>query len=283
MVNSVSVENLTVRFDTVTALSDVTHTFRPGTTTAVMGVNGAGKTVMLECLAGLLKPTAGTICCPPQRLAYVSQHLPRNWMPITAGEVMAMGRYGRHGRHGRVRMFRRMGARDRAAVHDAGELLAVAQLKDCCFSTLSGGQQQRVRIAQVLAGEPELIMLDEPVTGLDIPSQERILEVIKQYAERGAVVIITSHHLNEARHCDSVVLLANRLVASGASGEVLTPDRLRATFGERLLDDHTADGNGQEVMLLDDHGCDRHNDHDPYGHHGRPVRRHDTALSHASD
>ena len=75
----------------------MTHTFDPGTATAVMGVNGSGKTVMLQCLAGLRKPTSGRIRGVPEKLGYVSQRLPATWMPITAGEVMAMGRYRRVG------------------------------------------------------------------------------------------------------------------------------------------------------------------------------------------
>ena len=183
MVNAVEVNDLTVKFDAVVALDGVTHTFEPGTATAVMGVNGSGKTTMLECLAGLQKPTSGRIRGMPKKLGYTCQHLPASWMPITAGEVMAMGRYRERG------LIGRLGSADRAAIRDAGERLDVNQLADRAFGSLSGGQQQRVRIAQVLAGEPEVIMLDEPVTGLDIPSQERILDVVEQCTARGAIVI----------------------------------------------------------------------------------------------
>ena len=260
MVNAVEVEDLTVRFDDVTALDGVTHTFEPGTATAVMGVNGSGKTTMLECLAGLQKPTSGRISGMSENLAYVCQHLPACWMPITAGEVLAMGRYGKRGLLGRLR------GEDRAAIRYAGEQLDVNQLSSRSFGDLSGGQQQRVRIAQVLAGQPEVIMLDEPVTGLDIPSQERILDVVEEYSSRGAIVIITTHHLDEARHCDSVMLMANRMVACGPPDEMLTEERLRETFGSRLLGDHADHDHGQEMIVLDDHG---HHGHDQGGHsHG---------------
>ena len=271
MVKAVEVEDLTVRFDVVTALDGVTHTFEPGTSTAVMGINGSGKTTMLECLAGLQKPTSGRITGMSDRLAYVCQHLPASWMPITAGEVLAMGRYRERGLIGRLR-----GA-DRDAMRHAGEQLDVNQFYDRSFGDLSGGQQQRVRIAQVLAGEPDVIMLDEPVTGLDIPSQERILDVIDGYSGRGAIVIITTHHLDEARHCDSVVLMANRLVASGAPDEMLTEDRLREAFGDRVLGDHADHDHDQDLIVLDDHGHHGHghhthghdhSDHGDHGHHG---------------
>ena len=271
MVKAVEVEDLTVRFDVFTALDGVTHTFEPGTSTAVMGINGSGKTTMLECLAGLQKPTSGRITGMSDRLAYVCQHLPASWMPITAGEVLAMGRYRQRGLIGRLR-----GA-DRDAMRHAGEQLDVNQFYDRSFGDLSGGQQQRVRIAQVLAGEPDVIMLDEPVTGLDIPSQERILDVIDKYSGRGAIVIITTHHLDEARHCDSVVLMANRLVASGAPDEMLTEDRLREAFGDRVLGDHADHDHDQDLIVLDDHGHHGHGhhthghdhgDHGDHGHHG---------------
>ena len=268
MVKAVEVEDLTVRFDAFTALDGVTHTFEPGMSTAVMGINGSGKTTMLECLAGLQKPTSGRITGMSDRLAYVCQHRPASWMPITAGEVLAMGRYRQRGLIGRLR-----GA-DRDAMRHAGEQLDVNQFYDRSFGDLSGGQQQRVRIAQVLAGEPDVIMLDEPVTGLDIPSQERILDVIDNYSGRGAVVIITTHHLDEARHCDSVVLMANRLVASGAPDEMLTEDRLREAFGDRVLGDHADHDHDQDLIVLDDHGHHGHghhthgHDHSDHGHHG---------------
>ena len=259
MVSAVEIEDLTVQFDEVTALDGVTHTFEPGTATAVMGINGSGKTTMLECLAGLQKPTGGRITGMSDDLAYVCQHLPACWMPITAGEVLAMGRYRKRGLLGRLR------GDDRAAMRDAGEQLDVNQFTERSFGDLSGGQQQRVRIAQVLAGEPDVIMLDEPVTGLDIPSQERILEVIEGYSSRGAIVIITTHHLDEARHCDSVMLMANRLVAAGTPDEMLTEERLREAFGERLLGDHAGHDHDQGIIVLDDHGHHGHG-HDHHGH-----------------
>ena len=261
MVDAVEVEDLTVRFDDVTALDGVTHTFEPGTATAVIGVNGSGKTTMLECLAGLQKPTSGCISGVSENLAFVCQHLPACWMPITAGEVLAMGRYGKRGLLGRLR------GEDRAAMREAGEQLDVNQFTSRSFGDLSGGQQQRVRIAQVLAGEPDVIMLDEPVTGLDIPSQERILDVIEEYSSRGAIVIITTHHLDEARHCDSVMLMANRLVASGSPDEMLTEERLREAFGSRVLGDHSDHDHGQGMIVLDDHGHHGHgHSHDQHGH-----------------
>ena len=252
----VRVKNLTVRFDDFNALDDVTHTFEPGTSTAVMGVNGSGKTTLLESIAGLIRAASGHIDGVSERLAYVCQHPPTTWMPLTSSEVLAMGRYRERGLIGWIR------ASDRAAMHSAGERLNINHLSNCSFGDLSGGQQQRVRIAQVLASEPDLLLLDEPITGLDIPSQDRILAMIEDYSRRGAIVILTTHHLDEARHCDSVLLLANRLIASGSPEEMLTEERLRQAFGERLLGDHANHTHDHDMIVLDDHGHHSHPGHD---------------------
>ncbi len=259
-VDAVEIKDLTVRFDQVTALDAITHRFEPGTSTAVMGVNGSGKTTLLECLAGLKEATSGTISGVPENLGYVCQHGPATWMPVTAGEVLAMGRYRRLGLLGRFR------SKDRAAMDHAAQQLDVNGLRSRSFGELSGGQQQRVRIAQALATEPDVVMLDEPITGLDLPSQQRILNMVNDCAERGAVVIITTHHLEEARSCDSVMLLANRLVAAGPPDEVLTAERLRDAFGHRLLtnrDSASEDSDpNQDTVMIDDHGHSEHAPHD---------------------
>ncbi len=247
---------MTVRFDGFNALDDITHTFEPGTSTAVMGVNGSGKTTLLETIAGLIRPVSGRIEGVSKRLAYVCQHPPTTWMPLTASEVLAMGRYRERGLIGWLR------ASDRAAMHTAAEQLHINHLLKSSFGELSGGQQQRVRIAQMLASDPELLLLDEPITGLDIPSQVRILTMIEDYSRRGATVLLTTHHLDEARHCDSVLLLANRLIASGNPEEMLTEKRLRQAFGERLLGDHADHTHDHDMIVLDDHGHHSHHDHD---------------------
>lgn len=253
---AVHVDNLTVTFDEFDALEQVSHTFESGTATAVMGVNGSGKTTLLESIAGLIRPSSGRIDGVPERLAYVCQHLPATWMPLTSKEVLAMGRYRERGLTGWLREA------DRTAMAAAGERLGVNHLLNHNFGDLSGGQQQRVRIAQVLASEPDLLLLDEPITGLDIPSQDRILGVVEDSARQGATVIVTTHHLDEARHCDAVLLLANRLVASGSPEEMLTEERLKGAFGERLLGDHSHHGHDHDMIVLDDHGHHNHPGHD---------------------
>ena len=108
--------------------------------------------------------------------------------------------------------------------------------------------------------------------------QERVREVIGDYSSRGAIVMITTHHLDEARHCDSVMLMANRLIAAGAPDEILTEERLRQAFGDRLLGDHAGHDHNRPMMLLDDHGHDHYGkDH---GHGRRGLGHHGTGHSH---
>ena len=247
-VEPVRAVDLTVRFGAVTALDRVDHDFVPGTTAAVMGPNGAGKTTLLECLAGLLRPNSGRVAGAPDRVAYVRQQTPAGWMPLTAREVLAMGRYRARGLTGRLR------AADRAVMAAAADRLDVADLLGRPYGDLSGGQRQRVVIAQALALEPDLLLLDEPIRGLDLPSQERILAVLDESAAAGLAVVITTHHLDEACQCDDVLLLANRLVASGPPEEVLTPDWLRETFGPRTLGDHCCPDHDDSMLVFDDHG-----------------------------
>ena len=247
-VEPVRAVDLTVRFGSITALDGVRHAFEPGTTTAVMGPNGAGKTTLLECLAGLLRPSSGRVTGAPDRVGYVRQRPPLGWMPLTAREVLAMGRYWARGLIGRLT------AADRAVMRAAADRLDVADLLSRPYGDLSDGQRQRVVIAQALALEPGLLLLDEPISGLDLPSQERILAVLDESAASGLAVVATTHHLDEARHCHEVLLLAHRLVAAGPPEEVLTPDRLRETFGPRTLGDHDRHDHDHSLLVLDDHG-----------------------------
>ena len=240
--------NVTVSFDNIKALDNFSHTFESGTSTAVMGVNGSGKTTLLETIVGLVKPSAGEIEGLPNKVAYVCQHPRRHWMPLTANEVLAMGRYRERG------LVRPLRSADKARMSEVSAQLNISHLRKSSFGELSGGQQQRVRIAQGLVSSPDVLLLDEPITGLDIPSQERILKMIEDCTNDGTTVIVTTHHLDEARHCDSVVLLANRLIAAGSPEEILTEQRLKDAFSDRLLGDHSNHQHDHDMIIFDDHG-----------------------------
>ncbi len=259
-VQPIELSDLTVAYDGKVALRSLNHVFQPGTSTAVMGANGSGKTTLLNVMAGLLQPTRGTISPVPKDLGYVMQHGQGGWMPITAGEVIEMGRYRRRG------LLGRLDTTDREAIADAASRLDITPLLGRQFHELSGGQQQRVRVARALAGQPDTVLFDEPITGLDLLSQDLILQVIADETARGTTVVVTTHHLDEARHCNMVILLATELVAVGGPDQVLRPDNLRAAFGDRILGDHEGHDHDHSLLILDDHG----HGHDSDDDHHRP-------------
>jgi len=244
----IEVSDLTIAYDGKVALRSLNHVFTEGSSTAVMGANGSGKTTLLNAIAGLIQPTEGTVHVGQVEIGYVMQHGTGGWMPITAGEVIEMGRYRRAG------LMRRLGADDRQAIAAAAARLDIGGLMNRQFHELSGGQQQRVRVARALAGRPNVLLLDEPITGLDLSSQQLILQVIADETDRGTIVVVTTHHLDEARHCDTVMLLATDLVAAGTPDQVLEPDNLRLAFGDRILGDHEGHDHHHELLILDDHG-----------------------------
>lgn len=231
-----------VHYGSVVALAPSTLAFPMGTSTALVGPNGSGKSTLLNLLAGLLRPTDGTVETSGTIALVAQQQHQHRWMPLSVDDVLRMGRYGRRG------LLGRMGAADRTAITAAAERLAVGDLRRRPFGDLSGGQRQRVLVAQALAAEPGLLLLDEPITGLDLPSQERILELVAELTAAGTTVVLSTHHLGEARRMDRVVLLAGCVLAVGTPPEVLQPERLAEAFGSRLVRAGTA------AAVVDEHG-----------------------------
>jgi ABC-type Mn2+/Zn2+ transport system ATPase subunit len=253
---------VSVRYADVVALDTTTTTFRRGTSVALVGANGSGKSTVLRLLAGLLEPTTGSVeRVPGVDAAFIAQqHEHHDWMPLPVDEVIRMGCYRARGLVGRITRA------DRTEIRDVAERLEVADLLRRPFSDLSGGQRQRVLVAQALIGAPRLLLLDEPITGLDLPSQEAILSIIDAEVAAGSTVVFSTHHLEEAKRAGRVMLLAGCVIADGAPDEVLRPEHLATAFGGRLL------RIGGEALLVDDHGHghshdlgDDHN-HDDVGH-----------------
>ncbi|MCB0978908.1 MAG: metal ABC transporter ATP-binding protein [Acidimicrobiales bacterium] len=250
------VEGLSVAYGSLRALEDVDFTVPAGCTVAVIGPNGSGKSTLLGALAGLVAPTAGRVIADRDRIALVLQATTVDpTLPITVVETVRMARYRRRGLFGRIR------GRDDEIVRAAMERTRVADLASRQLHELSGGQRQRVLVAQGLAQRADLLLLDEPATGLDVVSQQVIHDVIDEERDAGRSVVMTTHSLDDAARCDAVLLLAGRVVAFGPPSVVLTPDHLDRAFGTalvRLPGGHT---------LLDD---PHHHDavHHPGHHHG---------------
>lgn len=238
-----------VHYGPVVALAPSTLRIERGTSTSLVGPNGSGKSTLLNLLGGLLRPTSGTITTHG-RIGFVAQQQHQHrWMPLSVDDVLRMGRYGHRG------LLGRMGAGDRTAIDVAADRLAVTDLRRRPFGDLSGGQRQRVLVAQAVASAPDLLLLDEPITGLDLPSQQRILELVDELTAAGTSVVLSTHHLGEARRTDQVVLLAGCVLAAGPPANVLEPTLLTEAFGNRLV--HA----GGEHAVVDEHG---------HGHDGCP-------------
>ena len=231
-----------------TAVEASDFTIPAGRLTAVIGPNGSGKSSLLNALAGLLLPRRGDLEIlggPPgkarRRVAYVLQATKVNEvMPITVRETVAMGRYALLGPWGFLR------GPHRRAYLEAMERLEIADLAGRHLHELSGGQRQRVFVAQGLAQQAELLLLDEPVTGLDLVSTERIRAAIADEIGRGTTVVVTTHDVADANRADHVLLMSGRVHAEGPPAFALHPDRLSEAYGIAIV--HLEDGS----VVLDD-------------------------------
>jgi len=250
LVAAIELRGASVDYGPQRALEAVDLTLNPGESLALVGPNGSGKTTLLRLIAGLVEPSHGVVSVPSNAVfGYVSQHASQpQWLPLSARDVIQMGRYGDRGLIGRLK------ADDRQIIAGVAEHLELDGVLGRSYGDLSGGQRQRVRIAQALAMRPNILVMDEPITGLDLPTQQIILDLIESQTEIGTLVLLTTHHLDEARHCKRVLLMAGRVVADGAPSEVLTTRNLRSTFGERVLGDHQQHDHDHDMLVIDDHG-----------------------------
>jgi iron complex transport system ATP-binding protein len=229
---AVQAHGLTVRFGDTVALEASDFEIPSGSVTAVIGPNGSGKSTLLNAIAGLVEPRAGTIevATVQSRISYVMQATKVNEnLPVSVGEVVAMGRYASLGAYGR------MNANDHEAIDAAIDKMDISGIETRHIHDLSGGQRQRVFVAQGLAQDHDMLLLDEPLTGIDLTTARAIDDVIHAETEEGCTVVITTHDLSEARSADHVLLLSGRVVASGPPEETLTDENLVLAYGPSLL------------------------------------------------
>jgi ABC-type Mn2+/Zn2+ transport system ATPase subunit len=243
-------------YDRRTVLQDVTLDVPRRGVMAFVGPNGAGKTTLLRVLLGLLRPSAGNIeygAGPdgrpaPPRVGYVPQtDISEVLFPVTALEVVLMGLTPATG------LFARPTAQHRQAATAALALLAVDGLAQQQFRSLSGGQRQRVLLARGLVSEPELLVLDEPVRGLDFGSSATLVALIARLAhERQMVAVVATHSLDlVANHADHVALFKAGHVRAGPAAQIMT-DPVLSEFHGRPLRVHVVDG--QRVVVAADAG-----------------------------
>ncbi|MEX1294794.1 MAG: metal ABC transporter ATP-binding protein [Candidatus Limnocylindrales bacterium] len=211
-----------------------------GGSLALVGTNGSGKSTLIKTLVGLLPPAGGSVevlgAAPgkaPGRIAYHAQfHSSGYILPIRVIDVVRMARYPSLG------LLQRLGSRDHELVEQGMARMGITHLAQAPMRSLSGGQLQRVYLAQVLARQADLIVVDEPTAGIDAGGRELYLDAFAAELRRGAAIVTATHDIAEAVEYDQVLLLARRVIALGPGSEVLTPDQLMETFGIVIRDPH---------------------------------------------
>ncbi|TMB57625.1 MAG: metal ABC transporter ATP-binding protein [Chloroflexi bacterium] len=235
---AVGVRGVWAGYDGRPALEDVTLDLKRGALVAIFGPNGGGKTTLLKLIANLIQPWRGEVSVlgapageEARRVAYVPQAELVDWsFPVSVWDVAMMGRYPALG------VLRRPVAADREAVGAALEQVGMASQRNAQIGALSGGQRRRAFLARAIAADPELYLLDEPVTGVDLTTQEDLMELLTNETNRGRTVIATTHDLAAAaEHFSTVVGLNHRVIAVGRSELVLDPDVLSRTYGGHML------------------------------------------------
>jgi manganese/zinc/iron transport system ATP- binding protein len=230
------VDGLTVSYRHVPVLRRVSLAVPPGRLVAVVGPNGAGKSTLLKAILGLIPRDAGTIELFGRGveharglIAYVPQTESVDWdFPVTAGEVVLMGRYGRFG------LFGRPTRADRESVDRCLSTVGMAEFADRHIRHLSGGQQQRVFLARALAQEANILLLDEPLAGVDARTEAAIFELMNRFSQDGKTLVVVNHNLQVLERFHDVLLLNQVVVAYGPPSEVVNEVNLRRTYGGRM-------------------------------------------------
>jgi ABC-type Mn2+/Zn2+ transport system ATPase subunit len=268
---AVRVSRVSAGYDHRAALEDVDLELAAGSLVAVFGPNGGGKTTLLKLIAGLLRPWTGTVLVLGQpageaakRVAYVPQAEQVDWsFPVSVWDVAMMGRYPRLG------AWRRPGSEDAAVVSGALARVGMLDRRGSQIGALSGGQRRRAFLARAIAAEPDLYLLDEPVTGVDLTTQEDLMGLLQEETTRGRTVIATTHDLAAAaEHFNTVVAINRRVIAVGPSDLILDPDLLSRTYGGHML------MLGDRAVIMDDaHHHDVASGHEQHFHEGAGDRR----------
>jgi iron complex transport system ATP-binding protein len=257
-VSGLAAERVSVRLGGRLLLDGIELALKPGEVTAIVGPNGAGKSTLMTCLAGLRRPERGRVSLDgrplsalsdrarAQRIGYLPQTPEIAW-PLDVHTFVRLGRTAHQGLFGES-------PADAAAVDAALARTDVADFADRAITSLSGGERARVLIARALAGQPEWLIADEPLTGLDLGHQLDAARLLRGVAEDGVGVLASLHDLSfAARVADRIVVMAEgRILAAGPPNQALSPEVLRRAYqveadwveaaGGRLLDIRGRDG-----------------------------------------
>ncbi|KAA1186764.1 manganese/iron ABC transporter ATP-binding protein [Photorhabdus heterorhabditis] len=219
-----------------TAIYDASFSITGGTICALVGINGSGKSTLFKTIMGLINPSQGkvTLSDMPVKsalkkniIAYVPQTEEVDWnFPVLVSDVVMMGRYGKMG------FLRIPGKKDHQAVDEALERVGLTALRNRQIGELSGGQKKRVFLARALAQEGKVLLLDEPFTGVDVKTENAIIDLLCDLRDEGHLVLVSTHNLGSVpEFCDHVILINRTVLASGPTETTFTQKNLERTFG----------------------------------------------------
>ncbi|KMW74348.1 iron ABC transporter permease [Photorhabdus luminescens subsp. luminescens] len=219
-----------------TAIYDASFSITGGSICALVGINGSGKSTLFKTIMGLVNPSQGkvTLSDMPVKsalkknvIAYVPQTEEVDWnFPVLVSDVVMMGRYGKMG------FLRIPSKRDHQAVNEALERVGLTALRNRQIGELSGGQKKRVFLARALAQEGKVLLLDEPFTGVDVKTENAIIDLLCDLRDEGHLVLVSTHNLGSVpEFCDHVILINRTVLASGPTETTFTQKNLEMTFG----------------------------------------------------
>jgi manganese/iron transport system ATP-binding protein len=235
-----TVDNITVTYrNGHTALKNAAFSIPRGTITALVGVNGAGKSTIFKAIMGFVPLAAGSVSIfgLPARdalkknlVAYVPQAEEVDWnFPVLVEDVVMMGRYGH------MNFLRIPSKKDHDMVTDALSRVNMLEYRERQIGELSGGQKKRVFLARALAQEGQVILLDEPFTGVDVTTEEQIVALLKDLRDEGRVMLVSTHNLGSVpEFCDRAVFVKGTVIAAGKTEDTFTEENLQAAFGGSL-------------------------------------------------
>lgn len=233
---AIQVDDVVVRYGEVLALDGVTLNIAPGRVTGLIGMNGSGKSTLFKSIMGLVRPDRGRVLIDGAdpaaarkqgQIGYVPQSEDVDWsFPVSVRDVVMMGRYGRQG------LTRRAKPADHAAVAEALDRVELTAYADRQIGQLSGGQRKRTFVARGIAQDARVLLLDEPFAGVDKRSEATIVRLLKELADDGRTILVSTHDLHALpRLADEAVLLLQRVLFHGEVSEALRPANLARAFG----------------------------------------------------
>lgn len=235
--NAISVKGLSVSYDRKTVLTNIYMDVAPGELYGVLGPNGAGKSTLFKAILGLIPVNTGQVLINGEsidnqrkKMVYIPQKGEIDWQfPATVMDVVMMGRYPFK------RILQRLNAEDKNIAMQALRDMGIEQLRDRQIGELSGGQQQRVFIARALCQQADIFLMDEPFVGVDIKTEQTIVEILKRLRSEGKTILVIHHDLSKVKgYFDKVILLNQWLVAYGDTEEIFTEENINRAYRGQL-------------------------------------------------